>query len=307
MPVDRQENVMSESTLTPRAEKGPAVNNQPGRTRYVEVPNGRIAYEVIGRGPLIVLSHGIGDMRQAYRFLAPLLAQAGYQVASADMRGHGDSSMGWDSISRADVAGDLLALIRHLGGPAVIVGQSLSGGAATIAAAQAPELVSAVAEIGPFTRVPKTDLGGMIRVRAYRRGGMRMGGLMMLHSLRSWMRYLDLAYPTKPADWAQYTTAIRTKLKEPGRMDEFLKTMKTNGQDAEGQLPNVRCPALILMGTADPDWPYPIKEAEAIAEELPAGIATVKTFPGAGHYLHAECPEEVSADILSFLKVRVHA
>jgi pimeloyl-ACP methyl ester carboxylesterase len=274
---------------------------------YLEVPGGRIAYGVIGDGPLIVLSHGIGDMRQAYRFLAPLLAQAGYQVASADMRGHGESSLGWDSISRADVAGDLLALVRRLGGPAVIVGQSLSGGAATIAAAQAPELIQAIVEIGPFTRVPKTDLAGMIRVRAYRRGGMRMGGLMMLHSLRSWMRYLDLAYPTKPADWSEYTANMRTKLKEPGRMDEFLKTMKTNGQDAEDQLPNVQCPALILMGTADPDWPYPIKEAEAIAAELPAGIATVKTFAGAGHYLHAECPNEVASSITSFLKERVHA
>ena len=40
---------------------------------YVEVPGGRIAYEVMGQGPLIVLSHGIGDLRQSYRCLAPLL------------------------------------------------------------------------------------------------------------------------------------------------------------------------------------------------------------------------------------------
>jgi pimeloyl-ACP methyl ester carboxylesterase len=128
-------------------------------TEYVAVDGGTIAYEVTGDGPLVVLSHGIGDRRQAYRFLAPLLVNAGYRVAAADMRGHGDSSMGWGSISRADVAGDLLALIRHLGGPAVIIGQSLSGGAATITAAQAPELVEAIVELGPFTRVPKTDIG----------------------------------------------------------------------------------------------------------------------------------------------------
>jgi pimeloyl-ACP methyl ester carboxylesterase len=72
-----------------------------------------------------------------------------YRVANADLRGHGESSMGWPSvtgkqaISRTDVAGDLLALIRHLGGPAVIAGQSISGGAATIAAATEPELWSA--------------------------------------------------------------------------------------------------------------------------------------------------------------------
>ena len=111
-------------------------------TEFVDVPGGRIAYEVTGSGPLVVLSHGIGVRRRDYRFLAPMLAQAGYRVANADLRGHGESSMGWASITRTDVAGDLLAMIGHLGGPAVIVGHSLSGGAATIAAATRPDLVA---------------------------------------------------------------------------------------------------------------------------------------------------------------------
>ena len=119
-------------------------------TEFADIDGGRIAYDVTGQGPLVVLSHGIGDRRQAYRFLAPRLAQAGYRVANADLRGHGESSMGWPSvtgkqaISRTDVAGDLLALIRNLGGPAVIAGQSISGGAATIAAATEPELVGGI-------------------------------------------------------------------------------------------------------------------------------------------------------------------
>jgi pimeloyl-ACP methyl ester carboxylesterase len=134
-------------------------------TEFLDVPGGRIAYDVDGSGPLMVLSHGIGDRRQAYRFLAPMLAQAGYRVANADLRGHGESSLGWASITRTDVAGDLAALIGHLGGPAVIVGHSLSGGAATIAAATRPEQVSGVVEINPFTRKSKPDLGGLLRVR----------------------------------------------------------------------------------------------------------------------------------------------
>ena len=104
-------------------------------TEFLSVEGGRIAYDVTGSGPLVALSHGIGVRRQEYRFLAPMLAQAGYRVANADLRGHGESSTGWGSITRTDVAGDLLALIGHLDGPAVIVGHSISGGAATIAAA----------------------------------------------------------------------------------------------------------------------------------------------------------------------------
>src|ERR1700746_502533 len=151
-------------------------------TEFLDVAGGRIAYDVTGEGPLGVLSHGIGDRRQSYRFLAPKLAQAGYRVANADLRGHGESSMGWksvtgkDAITRTDIAGDVLALIRHLGGPAVIVGHSISGGAATIAAAMEPELVSGIVEINPFTKTQKISLGGLLRIGRYRRGLAFPGG-----------------------------------------------------------------------------------------------------------------------------------
>jgi pimeloyl-ACP methyl ester carboxylesterase len=277
-------------------------------TEFLGIQGGRIAYDVSGEGPLIVLSHGIGDHRQVFRFLAPELVRAGFRVAAADMRGHGESSTGdWKSISRTDVAGDLVALIRHLGGPAVIVGNSLSGGAATIAAATAPDLVSGVIEIGPFTRPPTYSLGGMLRNWRYRRGSLAMTGVMLLHSLGQWMRYLDVAYPEKPADYAAYTTALRAKLTEPGRMAEFLKTMKTSGADAGAALPRISCPALVIMGTLDPDWPDPGAEAEAVVAAMPAGLGTVAMISGGGHYPHAQRPAEVARLTTDFVQQRVLA
>jgi pimeloyl-ACP methyl ester carboxylesterase len=282
-------------------------------TEFADIEGGQIAYDVTGQGPLVVLSHGIGDHRQVYRFLAPRLAQAGYRVASADLRGHGESSMGWksvtgkDAISRTDIAGDLLALIRHLGGPAVIVGHSISGGAATIAAAMEPELVSGIVEINPFTRTQKVDLGGLLRIRRYRRGTIRMGGTQIFRSLPLWMSYLDVAYPTKPPDYADYMAALRAKLTEPGRMAEFLKTLKTTPADAEAQLPKIRCPALIIMGTEDPDFADPRAEGEAIAAAMPAGLGTVATVGGAGHYPQAQCPDEPAALVIPFLAKYAHA
>ena len=285
-------------------------------TEFLEIEGGRIAYDVTGSGPLVVLSHGMGDRRQVYRFLAPKLAQAGYRVVTADLRGHGESSMGWKSvtgteaITRTDIAGDLLALVRHLGGPqnpAVIVGQSISGGAATIAAAQDPSLVSAIVEINPFTLTQKTSLGALIRVRRYRRGGLRLMGTQLFRSLWFWLRYLDVAYPTKPADYAEYMAALSAKLREPGRMAEFMKTGKSTPADAEAQLPNVTVPALIIMGTIDPDFPDPRTEGNAIVAALRPGLGQVAMVEGGGHYIHAQLPDQVAALIIGFLKANVRA
>ena len=282
-------------------------------TEFLEVADGRIAYDVTGEGPLVVLSHGIGDRRQAYRFLAPKLAQAGYRVANADLRGHGESSMGWTSvtgkaaITRTDIAGDLLALIRHLGGPAVIVGHSISGGAATIAAAMEPELVSGIVEINPFTKTQKISLGGLLRIRRYRQGMTRLLGTQLLKNLSLWMRYLDVAYPTKPADYAEYTDALAAKLREPGRMAEFMKTGKSTPADAAAQLPNIKCAALVVMGTLDPDFADPRAEGDAIVAAMPSGLGTVAMVNGAGHYPHAQCPDEVAALVIPFLKEHASA
>jgi pimeloyl-ACP methyl ester carboxylesterase len=283
-------------------------------TEFLELAGGRIAYEVTGSGPLVVLSHGIGDRKEAYRFLAPKLAQAGYRVASADLRGHGESSMGWksvtgtdDAITHPDIAGDLLALIRHLGGPAVIVGHSISGGAATMAAVQEPELVRAVVELNPFTKKQSLSLAGFLRVRRYRRGLTRLIGTQLFKSLSMWLRYLDVAYPAKPADYDAYMAALAAKLREPGRMAEFMKTGKSKPAETGTRLPDVRCPALIVMGTLDPDFADPRAEGDAIVAALPAGTGTVAMVSGGGHYIHAQSPDEVAALVIGFLKEHARA
>src|SRR5215469_17099289 len=271
-------------------------------TEFLDVPGGRIAYDVDGSGPLVVLSRGIGVRRQDYRFLAPMLAQAGYRVATADLRGHGESSMGWPSITRTDVAGDLLALTGRLSGPAVLAGHSISGGAATIATATRPDLVAAIVEINPFTRTVHYSLGGLLRVRRYRRCLFLLGGTRVLRSLDLFLRYLDLAYPAKPADYSGYLAALAAKLREPGRMAEFLKTFGSKPADAEAQLPNIKCPALVIMGTLDPDFAEPQAEGDAVVAAMPAGAGTVALIDGAGHYPHAQSPEAVAQLVIPFLK-----
>jgi pimeloyl-ACP methyl ester carboxylesterase len=275
---------------------------------YLTIAGQTLAYDVTGQGPLVVLAHGIGDSRHSYRFLAPALADAGYRVASLDIRGCGDSSLGWDGYSRTDIAGDLVALVRHLGGPAVIIGQSISGGAATIATATAPDLITGVIELAPFTRKQSIDIGGLLRVKRFRAGYLQMGQVMFRGNLENWKKYLDVAMPTKPADWDVELKRIEAKLSEPGRMQALQAMCKADPGDAGAQLPNVTRPVLIIEGSLDPDWADPRAEGAKIVADLPQGLGEMVVIEGAGHYPHVQTPDQVLALALPFLaKILTHA
>ncbi|MEV5758113.1 alpha/beta hydrolase [Streptomyces tendae] len=270
-------------------------------TEYLAVDGGTIAYEVTGSGPLIVLAHGMGDSRAAYRAVVPQLVTAGYRVAAVDLRGCGESSVDWPAWSRSDIAGDLLALIRHLGGPAVLVGHSVSGGAATITAAREPSLVTSVVELAPFTRKQSVRLGDL-RVRRFRRGMVRLLGAGLFGSLRLWRSYLDVAYPgVRPADWPERLGRIETLLREPGRMKAMQAMGRSAPTDAGARLGDVRCPVLVVMGTLDPDWADPRAEGAAVVDALPAGLGRLEMIEGAGHYPHDQYPDRVAALVLAFL------
>ena len=193
-------------------------------TEHLTVDGGTIAYEVTGSGPLIVLAHGMGDSREAYRSVIPPLVAAGYRVAALDLRGCGESSVDWPAWSRTAIAGDLLAVIRHLGGPAVLVGHSISGGAATVAAAQEPALITAVVELAPFTRKQSIRLGDL-RVRRFRRGMLRLLGTGVFGSVPLANGLAEMAQPEKCSDTSSsalvgkfFIAITRTKKSEPGRV-----------------------------------------------------------------------------------------
>jgi pimeloyl-ACP methyl ester carboxylesterase len=269
---------------------------------YLQVDDGTIAYDITGTGPLVVLAHGMGDSRHSYRFMVPELVAAGYRVANVDIRGCGDSSTTWPSYTRTDIAGDLVALVRHLGGPAVIVGQSISGGAATIAAATAPEIIAGIVELAPFTRKQSFDLLGVLRNKHVRAGMIQLTRVMMSSSLTAWMTYLDIAIPAKPHDWAVERARIETALSDPERMAVLHAMTKTSPADAGEHLAGVRCPVLIVEGSADPDWADPRAEGLRIIGDLPDGLGVVEVIDGAGHYPHTETPAAVLALVLPFLQ-----
>ncbi len=276
-------------------------------TEFLTVDGGTIAYDVTGDGPLVVLAHGMGDSRASYRFVVPQLVAAGYRVAAVDLRGCGESSTDWSTYSRTDIGGDLVALVRHLGGPAVLVGHSISGGAVTIAAAQAPELVEGIVELAPFTRKQSISLRDL-RAKRYRVGMTRLLMTGVLGSVKWWHRYLDVAFPgRRPADWADQLRRIEAELSDPGRMKALQRMGRSTPADAGAQLANVRCPALIVEGSLDPDWADPLAEGEAIVAAMPTGLAELEVIEGAGHYPHTQFPDQTVALLLAFLRTHTSA
>jgi len=270
-------------------------------TKFLDVADGRLAYEVSGPqdGPLVICAHGMGDTRRVFRFLVPRLAEAGYRVAAVDVRGHGESSTGWPDYSPQSIGADLLALIRHLGGPAVLVASSSSVGAAAWTTATAPEgEVSTVVMLAPFVRRPQLNV--MLRL---------VQNIVMASPLL-WGMYYRSLYPTaKPADFSDYLRDLRATLREPGRMAAVSGVVAPSKGHWTDCTPRMTCPVLVVMGSKDPDFPDPAAEAHLAKEALRPYSATaeVAMIEGAGHYPHAEMPEATFTALAGFLTGAVRA
>jgi pimeloyl-ACP methyl ester carboxylesterase len=262
---------------------------------FLERPDGRIAYTDQGHGPLVIMAPGFGDLKEEYRFLAPALAAAGYRAITMDLRGHGQSSVGWDDHTCAALGSDMLALAAHLGGGrAILIGNSMAGGAAAWAAAEAPDALAGLVLIDPFARNVPMSWSKAVLFKA------------VMHTAfvgpwapAAWGAYYASLYPTqKPADFADYKARLVASLKEPGRMAALQAMMRTDRNDVEPRLGAIRTPALVVMGSRDPDFDDPAGEAATMAGLVKGKVAMIA---GAGHYPHAEMPEATVPAILTFL------
>jgi pimeloyl-ACP methyl ester carboxylesterase len=232
----------------------------------------------------------MGDLRTTYRFLVPALVEAGYRVATMDLRGHGDSDATFSSYDDEALASDAIALIEELGGPAYVVGNSMGAGAAVIAAATRPELVSGLVLIGAFVRDPRIGrfTGALIRLLMWPPWARLM-----------WKAYLPRLYAgTKPTDFDAYRESVIAAMRAPGRTRAFSRTTRTSHAPAEARLSQVKAPALIVMGAVDPDFPDPKGEAEWIASRSDGEIVIVDD---AGHYPQSQAPEVVNPAVVAFL------
>ncbi|WP_247827353.1 alpha/beta fold hydrolase [Arthrobacter antioxidans] len=269
----------------------------PASTRYIARPEGRIAYDLQGSGPLVVLVPGMGELRSSYRFLTPTLVAAGYAVASTDLRGHGDSDTTFSSYGDVETAGDIQALIAQLGGRAVIVGNSLAAGSAVIVAAEHPDQVDGLVLVGPFVRNPPSNAF----TRAMFRTMMAAPWVAAV-----WKGYMPTLYAgRKPDDFQEYRTAVVASLKRRPYGKAFsLTTRQTDHDPAEAKLGSVTAPTMVIMGEEDPDFKDPAAEARFVGDALRGEVVMIAD---AGHYPQSQQPAVTSDAVLRFLRTVQHA
>ncbi len=90
-------------------------------------------------GPPVLMCHGAGQNRYAWKSSAEVLAERGWFVTTLDARGHGDSDWSPDQkYDSEDIGRDITAVLNTFDSPPAVVGASM-GGMGSLAAQRSSE------------------------------------------------------------------------------------------------------------------------------------------------------------------------
>ncbi|MFF4920055.1 alpha/beta fold hydrolase [Kitasatospora sp. NPDC001261] len=243
-----------------------------------------ISHDVAGSGPAVVLLHSSVCDRRMWDAQWQPLVDAGHRVVRCDFRGFGDTPLADAPYSDA---GDVLALLDHLGiGTAALVGASYGGRIALTAAALRPEAVTRLALLG--AGMPGHQPSDTLRAFGGREDELIEAGR------------IDEAVELNVESWLGPEADERTRA-DVRRMQRHafdVQMTATVGSDREDvDLGRITAPTLAVSGAHDfPDF-------RDIAAALPALLpdARHQELPWAGHLPSLERPAETTALLLAFL------
>jgi 3-oxoadipate enol-lactonase len=241
-----------------------------------------------GHGPAVLLSHGyLMDSSMFDVQVAVLVAE--YRVITWDERCFGGTRATlpfgyWDSAS------DLLGLLDHLGiEQAVLVGMSQGGFISLRAALTAPQRVRAVVLIDSQAGLENPEVAPAYE--QMEQIWMEQGPAPVQEIVAS----IILGPPDGPVSYdpwfAKWAKADRQET-------ELAFRCLMDRDDITGRLGEIRCPALILHGTADAA--IPMEKAEAMRAGLAGPVALVQV-DGGTHAANLSHPDQVNVAMLEFL------
>ncbi|MGH3436765.1 MAG: alpha/beta fold hydrolase [Sciscionella sp.] len=278
-----------------------------------------------GDGPLVLLLHGFAEFWWSWRHQLSSLADSGFRVVAADLRGYGDSDKPPRGYDGWTLSGDIAGLIKALGEPrAHLVGHAWGGMLGWTVGALHPRLVKSVSAIS--APHPLALREAVRRTALRRRGGNQalaisqvfFAQLPMLPERRltaDGALALDRLFTRASGkEWARSSgfgdvvATHRQAMLVPGAAHSALEyyrwAMRSQARGdgrhfAEEMDRRLRMPVLRIHGSADP---YML-EATARASASWCGPRSVyRGMPGIGHFPQQEAPAEVSRFLLEFLR-----
>ena len=274
------------------------------RERRITLNGDRVVYRIVGKGPLLLLVHGMAGSSETWRHVTPALAER-YTVLAPDLLGQGasDKPRGDYSLgAHANLLRDLMDALGHR--RATVVGQSLGGGVVMQFAYQFPERCERLVLVnsGGLGR-EVTVLLRMLTVPGFESVfplfcGPRLrdaGALVATWLGRAGIR----STPARQEIWRSYAS-----LADAGSRRAFFRSLRDvidlSGQavSALGRLYRAaQLPTLIVWGAQDPF--IPVSHAVAAHEAIPG--SRLEIFDGVGHYPHCEAPERFVAVLVDFI------
>lgn len=247
-------------------------------------------YQVIGgpKGrPTLVLVNSLGTDFRIWRDLVVRLAGE-VTIVAYDMRGHGLSEVGRAPYSIALLAGDLAALLEHLGiGRAIVCGVSVGGLVAQQLYASRPDLVEALMLCDTLGKI------GDAAFWAARIGRIEAEGLAAVADgiLSRWFT-AAFRTPDNP-EYAGYRTMFE---RQP--VEGYLATcVALRDADLSALAPRIRVPTICVVG--DEDGSTPAAAVADFARSIPR--AQFELIKACGHLPSIEQPDTLAAITRSFM------
>ena len=254
-----------------------------------------LAHQVDGRGePLLLLNGGMMSFTAWDDFVAPLAER--YRVVRCDFRGQ-LRSPGVPLGGFPGHAEDLLRLLDHLGvGRCHVAGTSYGAFAGIHLAALAPDRVASLVVMTVADRVSGEMWAEAREIAAACREALAGGPREKVYDLISAFAFSE-EWAAANADQIAARRVLVAHLPEAWfeGLGGLLSALE--GLDVTPLLPEVSCPALVLL--AENDRAMPRAGGEALAKGLPRGELAV--VPGSGHALVVERPRETIDLLLAFL------
>ena len=242
-----------------------------------------------GDGSGVLLLHGLAGTAREWEETAAWLVLT-HHVVALDQRGHGRSERRPEDLAPAAFVADALEAVESLGlAPAILVGQSLGGLIAFLAASERPDLVSAlvVVEATPTREGP----GVAEQIADY---------------FDSW----PLPFPSEEAAitffggespraraWARNLVSTPDGLQPAFDTDVLVAAIEEAlARDHWDAWRALAVPTLLVRGEEGELSPV---EADAMVAAVPA--VQLVSIPGAGHDVHLDAPETWRKAVERFL------